>query len=91
MHVDVTGTIYRLSLVGGKKAYVSGVGSPGDIAVDWITENVYYVEKSAPQKIRVCNLDKKRCSHVVSVGHDFTVTKLAVDPVAGWVVEVTLV
>lgn len=83
MHVDVTGTIYRLSLVGGKKAYASGIGSPGDIAVDWITENVYYVEKSAPQKIRVCNLDKKRCAHVVSVGHDFTVTKLAVDPVAG--------
>lgn len=83
MHVDVTGTIYRLSLVGGKKAYVSGVGRPGDIAVDWITQNVYYVEKSEPQKIRVCNLDKKRCALVVSVGHDYTVTKLAVDPVAG--------
>jgi hypothetical protein len=36
-------------------------------------------------------LDRKRCAHVVSVGHDYTVTKLAVDPVAGWVVEVTLV
>lgn len=83
MCVDVTGTIYRLSLVGGKKAYVSGVGNPGDIAVDWITHNVYYVEKSGPQKIRVCNLDEKRCAKVMSVERDYTVTKLAVDPIAG--------
>jgi hypothetical protein len=83
LYVDVTGTIYRLSLVGGKKAYVSGVGSPGEIAVDWITQNVYYVEKSRPQKIRVCNLDEKHCAKVITVEHDYTVTKLAVDPIAG--------
>lgn len=62
---------------------MSGLGHPGDIAVDWITQNVYYVEKSIPQEIRVCNFDEKRCAKVISAEHDYIIPKLAVDPLAG--------
>lgn len=83
MYTDVAGTIYRLSLLGGERVYVTGVGSPGDIAVDWVTQNVYYVQKSAIQTIRVCHLDEQSYAIVTYVEHGFAVTKLAVDPTAG--------
>jgi len=83
LYADVTGTIYRLSLLGGERAYVTAIGNPGDIALDWITQNVYYVEKSSPQTIRVCNLDEQRYAVVAFVEHGYSVTKIAVDPIAG--------
>jgi hypothetical protein len=72
-----------LSLLGGNKGYVTGIGSPGDIALDWITKNVYYVEKRIPQTIRVCNLDEKHYAIVAYVEHISSMTKIAVDPIAG--------
>jgi hypothetical protein len=83
LYADVAGTIYRLSLVGGERAYVTGIGNPGDIAVDWVTQNVYFVQKSAVQTIRVCNLDEQSFAVVTYVEHGYSVTKLAVDPSAG--------
>nr|BAC02725.2 vitellogenin receptor [Periplaneta americana] len=82
---DVTSTIYRLSLRGGEKAYATGIGTPGDIAVDWISRNVYYVDKSTPQAIRACNLDEHRCAKVLVIEHGFSVPKIAVDPIAGFI------
>jgi hypothetical protein len=72
-----------MSLYGGNRSYITGIGSPGDIALDWITRNVYYLEKRIPQTIQVCNLDEKHHAKVVSVEETYYVTKIVVDPIAG--------
>nr|CAJ19121.1 vitellogenin receptor [Blattella germanica] len=82
---DETNTIYRMSLIGGTKAYLTGIGSPTDIALDWITQNVYYVDKDTIQSIKVCNLDSQQHATVVHVDSGYSASRIAVDPFAGFI------
>ncbi|XP_054256859.1 putative vitellogenin receptor [Macrosteles quadrilineatus] len=51
---------------------------PGKLAVDWATENVYFVERD--HIVKVCNFNVGKCSIVVKAAPEVTIDTLAVDP-----------
>ncbi|CAH2057043.1 unnamed protein product, partial [Iphiclides podalirius] len=55
-----------------------------EVAVEWITGNVYFVD-STPDKscLRVCNVQKRRCAKLQTLPSDTEVTALVVDPAVG--------
>ena len=81
--LDVANTIYRMSLIGGQQVYLKGIGSPAEIALDWITQNVYNVDKSDLQMIKVCNLDTQLHAKVIDVSNGYSASRLTVDPFDG--------
>nr|BAE93218.1 vitellogenin receptor [Rhyparobia maderae] len=82
--VGAANAIFSMSLIGGKKTQMKGIGNPADIAVDWITHNVYYIDKDAIQTIKVCNLDDQLHAKVMDVSNGFSASRLAVDPFHGF-------
>lgn len=75
-HVTPNGT------VNGKKEYITQVGNPGKLAMDWVNDNVYYVDTStSPNSISVCNFEDQHCAYVIGVDTHSTVSALTVDPI----------
>ena len=74
-----------MSLIGGKKVLLKDIGNPAEIALDWITQNVYYVDKGDVEVIRVCSLDAQLQAKVVDVSNAYSASRLTVDPFQGLV------
>lgn len=73
--VENLSQIRHLNFKTNKETIVSGVGKPGPIAVDWISENVYFVDE-AEKTIMVCHMDKKKCAKIQNFDKDSKVKKL---------------
>lgn len=56
---------------------------PGKLALDWVTENVYFVERS--HTIKTCHFGVERCANILNTTRDASIDALAVDPVAKYV------
>ena len=67
--VENLGQIRHLNFKTNKETIVSGVGKPGPIAVDWVSENVYFVDE-AEKALMVCHMDKKKCSKIQNFDKD---------------------
>nr|AWJ95281.1 vitellogenin receptor [Thitarodes pui] len=72
--------LYIMNLTDGSKQWVSGLGRPGKLALDWVEENVYLVDAESHSML-VCNVPLKRCTTLQQLDHNVEVTALAVDPV----------
>ncbi|RLU26774.1 hypothetical protein DMN91_000571 [Ooceraea biroi] len=59
------------------------VKEPTHIAVDWITNNVYYVVEYAQRSINVCNFEEMNCATVARRGWVY-ITSLLLDPINRW-------
>ncbi|XP_049944498.1 vitellogenin receptor-like [Schistocerca serialis cubense] len=81
-----TATIYCQSLKTHNRTYVEGVGNPTEVAVDWITKNIYYVNDvpAGQSDIQVCHLTEKLCAVVVPAVSGSRIGNIAVDPLAGF-------
>nr|QBM78333.1 vitellogenin receptor [Calliptamus italicus] len=77
--------IYYLSLKTHNKTLVTGLGKPTEIALDWLTKNVYYVnEVSVTQSyVQVCSLAGTLCARVITGDHNTEIKNLVVDPPSG--------
>lgn len=60
--IEKQGEIRHLNFQTKKETIVSGLGKPGLIAVDWVSENVYFVNNEAEKTIMVCHMDKQKCA-----------------------------
>lgn len=67
--IENLGQVRYLHLKKKKNVIVSGVGKPGPIAVDWVSENVYFVNE-AEKTIMVCHMGKKNCATIQNLNTD---------------------
>ena len=80
---EETGEIIAWSLKARTMSVIKGLGVPGKVAVDWITDNVYFADKSDRGVIYVCNVKAHKCARVVAVQDGSTITSITLDPKAG--------
>jgi sensor histidine kinase regulating citrate/malate metabolism len=67
----------------GTSKKISNLLRPTKTAFDWISRNVYIVEKG--NTIRTCNFEQKKCVSIASSQRDLIIEALATDPLAGFV------
>lgn len=60
---------------------VRNVGNPTKVAVDWGTDNVYFIDASSSPSIKVCHMSDKACVRLVSFKYRDIVTGLSADAV----------
>lgn len=78
--IETAGTIHRINTVTKKREYMEHIGQPQKLAVDWATNNVYYVNaESESRAISVCNFDKKMCNTLINTDVHRQVSAIAVD------------
>lgn len=58
--------------------FIEGVGAPQQIALDWITNNIYYVNDN-PKSISICNFNDKSCAQLLSIDNNRQLSAIAVD------------
>lgn len=63
------------------KVYMKDLINPTLVRVDWLTENVYFVEKH--YEIVVCNLNIKRCATLYVANIHVKIKAFAIDPLTG--------
>ncbi|XP_035730371.1 vitellogenin receptor-like [Vespa mandarinia] len=78
----ILGTITKINIKTKEKKIVD-VGRPGAIAVDWITDNVYFYSDNRPYAIKVCNLEERKCAKVLTINGTGKVQSIKVDPIKG--------
>ncbi|CAH0386096.1 unnamed protein product [Bemisia tabaci] len=77
------GVITKMSLTHRHepKHFITGLRRPSELAVDWITHNLYFVQ--ARNIINVCNFHLERCAQILTAESGLEINSLAVDPVRG--------
>ncbi|KAK5648323.1 hypothetical protein RI129_003215 [Pyrocoelia pectoralis] len=79
---ESTGMLNRFIVETSTLEHIKNVGNPGKLSVDWITQNVYYVDNSFPHNaIRMCNFITKSCAHIIDTGINNNVSSIIVDGV----------
>ncbi|XP_046386301.1 vitellogenin receptor-like [Ischnura elegans] len=73
-------TLSRLNVTDGKRNDIKGLNHPTKLAVDWITGNVYLVEKNRNTMIKVCNMDENKCITLKEFIAPYTITSMIVEP-----------
>ncbi|XP_025153783.1 vitellogenin receptor isoform X2 [Harpegnathos saltator] len=81
---DNLGTINKLNVKTKESKFVTSVGNPEALAVDWITNNIYFNDNNRPNTIKVCNLEQGKCATIATMEGVGKVTALAVDPKNRW-------
>lgn len=76
--IKEAGTLSLKNLADGSHKFISGLEKPGQVAVDWITENVYYVDGVT---INVCNFKTEKCAKIYTSKEQAQVSAIAVDAV----------
>lgn len=76
--VKEAGTLSRKNLTDGSHKYITGLEKPGQIAIDWIAENVYYVEDST---INVCHFGIEKCSKIYMSIDNAQVSAITIDAI----------
>lgn len=76
-------TLYELNLTSNRLSMVDNVGAPTKIAVDWVTNNVYFIDyrTDGDSSIRVCHMLERRCIKLLTFARSDHVKSIAVDPV----------
>lgn len=79
--VEETDSLYEFNLTDKSVMAIDNIGNPTLISLDWITGNVYYIDKSAESKIRVCRMKDRVCITIFKLKKQDVVKSLAVDPI----------
>ncbi|KAI4466638.1 vitellogenin receptor-like protein-related-related [Holotrichia oblita] len=79
--IKESGTIHRLNANSLDRDYITNAGSPTKLAVDWVTQNVYYVDASGYEaSVKVCNFDRKSTATLFPLEAHSQVSAIALDP-----------
>ncbi|XP_050441147.1 vitellogenin receptor [Adelges cooleyi] len=79
---DEAGILVAMNMKAEHKVYMKDLVHPSLVRVDWITENVYFVENF--HDIVICNLNSKRCAIIYSANVHWRISALAIDPLTGY-------
>lgn len=80
--IKESGTIHRLNMKNYNREYMVTAGAPSKLAVDWITQNVYFADGSGHDNaVKVCNFDKKKFATLFKLDPAVQLTAIAVDPI----------
>lgn len=63
----------------GQMNSVKDIGSPTQVAVDWITDNIYFIDHL--KAIKVCHLANQYCVTLIEFNDGEHIKSLAVDPI----------
>lgn len=63
------------------KVYMKDLINPTLIRIDWVTENIYFIENH--RSIVVCNLNIKRCATIYSANIHAKIKAFVIDPQSG--------
>ncbi|RZC40516.1 vitellogenin receptor, partial [Asbolus verrucosus] len=78
--IENSGTILMVRKNNPTAEYIEDVGQPQKLSLDWVTNNVYYVNNQPDIKsISICNFDSKACSRLIPIDVHRQVSALAVD------------
>ncbi|XP_078043558.1 vitellogenin receptor-like [Augochlora pura] len=80
---DMIGMISKIHIKKRSRRTVVGVGRPSALAVDWSTDNVYFIDTEYVNSIKVCNLEEQKCAKVVTVVNRNKAMSIAVHPEQG--------
>lgn len=79
--VEDQSTLYELNLTTNRLSRVDNVGTPTKITVDWVTNNVYFIDHNTDgSSIRVCHMLERRCIKLMKFEPNEQVKSLAIDP-----------
>ncbi|XP_014221207.1 vitellogenin receptor-like isoform X1 [Trichogramma pretiosum] len=79
---ELAGMINKMSVDTKKRSTaLSQVGRPQVLAVDWITDNVYYFDNGQRPAIKACSVEEDKCARIAAIeAANNKVTALAVEP-----------
>lgn len=78
-----SGALYEYDVGTRRIQYIPNVGAPRRLAVDWSTNNVYFVDESAAPVMRVCHMREKVCALLFHFNYRDRVKALRVDALNG--------
>lgn len=82
-------TLYKFNWTDGSQmSSVKNVGELTHVAVDWITDNVYFIDKSVA--INVCHMENQKCITLIELKENEHIKSLAVDALHHRLFYVTL-
>lgn len=79
--VEETDSLYEFNLTDKSLLAIHNIGNPTLISLDWITGNIYYIDKSIESKIRVCRMQDRVCITIFKLKKQDVIKSLAVDPI----------
>ncbi|XP_029163122.1 LOW QUALITY PROTEIN: vitellogenin receptor [Nylanderia fulva] len=81
---DELGTINKLHINTNELSIFKNVGNPGVLAVDSITNNIYFNDNDRPNMIKVCNSKQQNCAIIVKIEGVARVSSLKIDSKNRW-------
>ncbi|XP_049533845.1 putative vitellogenin receptor [Anopheles darlingi] len=79
--VENTSAIFEAALEGNEsRSLLRQIGKPDKLAVDWVANNVYFIDGSEPS-IKVCSIERGTCARLVTFMRQNFLKALCVDPV----------
>ncbi|XP_050452085.1 vitellogenin receptor isoform X1 [Cataglyphis hispanica] len=81
---DELGTINKINIKTNELSIFTNVGNPGVLAIDWITNNIYFNDNNRPNMIKVCNVKQEKCAIVIKIEGVAKVASLIIDPKNRW-------
>ncbi|XP_023289425.1 vitellogenin receptor, partial [Orussus abietinus] len=81
---ELLGTISKLTINTRDRQVAMNVGKPEVLAVDWVTDNVYFYDSMHPHSLKICHLEEQKCAKVVAVEGSAKVMSITLDPKHGW-------
>ncbi|XP_011296732.1 vitellogenin receptor [Fopius arisanus] len=82
---ELLGSIHEFNFRSTEHHRIANIGRPRALAVDWMTDNVYFFDTEKPEAIKACNVNQTKCAVIVKLENPGTVLSLAVDPKNGFV------
>ncbi|XP_055684225.1 putative vitellogenin receptor [Lutzomyia longipalpis] len=64
--VGEASALFQINLRNNSVKYVQDVGVPDRLAVDWITDNVYFLDNQGIPSVKVCHMSDEACSRVIT-------------------------
>lgn len=73
--------LFELNMENGTVHVVEDIGKPNEIAVDWVSDNVYIVDESSEPTIKICHMSDLACVTLKKFKQKDRVKTIAVDAV----------
>lgn len=84
--IEDSGIIMKLHMKNNSKYYITSVGRPRILALDWISQNIYFVNSDTKSKsITICNFDMGKCANIKELYSNSHISALAVDAINKYV------
>lgn len=79
--VEETDALYVYNITDGSYSAIENIGNPTLVAIDWIADNIYFVDKSVEPTIRLCHANKRICITIMKLDKRDVVKTLTIDPI----------